>query len=211
MQRPHEDYQKTHRSPRVLIVANKLEEYQGEYDEYDIEAATRHMASELGCYCMQMCSDSPNNVHVLVPGKYQSTIGQMLQKVFDQAAANQQPYDVIIVDSEKCADEIRRIAATMNPKPGILVFTGRDMGLAASLRNAGTPAFHSLDILPDKNHRCVYDEQVKAALGEEGIKRLEVAPDQKNSYDQWSDDTKRASEVVPAGVARTVTSFAVRR
>lgn len=191
--------------PRLLIVANQLQ--QGK-NGLGLDWQTAWLASETGCSCMKFCSKGENNVHLVIPAKYDQGALQTIEDVYKQAADRQQLYDVIIVDTEAVGKEVMRLAERLKPPPAVLLYTANEQA-AEKLRQTRIPSFCGREMLVDEDTRlCVFDAQMEKALGEAGLQRLQCKEGEMSASRQWLTEEGRCVEVAPAGVVRTPATFA---
>ncbi len=87
---PHKAYQDSHRMPRLLIVANKVEQHR---DGFELDSHMDWLVHETDCNCMKFDAKGPNNVHLLVPKKYQQSSLNTVKNVFQQSVKEDRPYD----------------------------------------------------------------------------------------------------------------------
>jgi len=188
--------------PRVLIVANPQE---GGKDPNAMSPYTHLFASEMDCSCLKFVAKGEENIHVLMPAKYESGVLATVRDVFEQAVQAERPYDLIIVDSEACGKEIMRLAESLDPKPAVVIMIpARETTQADALRKKGIAAFCPLESLVDHTTRLsVYDDQLEQALGASGMQRLELKAGEVSATEQWLTLEHGYKEVRPAGIIRT--------
>ena len=189
--------------PRLLVVATQPMEGEDRESAYN-RHAINWLLTETSCYCMKYMCGGEDNMHLLVPGKYEQCSLASIKDVYQRALDESRSYDAIVVDSEACAAELKRWAEGLNPKPVVLIYTRHDKEAAQKLRDSGKAAIAMGDMLANQTTTSVYDDVLAKELGEEGLARLACRPGEACGTEQWANSPNPYKEVAPMSAIRQV-------
>ena len=163
MQVEHEGrrFRLTHRSPRILSSTPRL---------FSI------IAMNLDCTCLIFCSNSFAQVsHLEVDDSLRHKINKndsvKIQTEVKRALEQGMFYDLVFIENDENINEIIRGVKEISPKTAVIVFLPRnDTTNAEELRNKGINTLEAYDL----HNEPLADFYIAQALGDEGIKALEI-------------------------------------
>ena len=115
----YDDYHKTHRMPRMLLVLTNNEQ------ERNLYYAMSALPMGLDCSCLRFVCKGSSNMHYLTPLEYEGDPMQMFYDTWHRAVGEQRPYDIIISDDLDFGQKIIERAKSFEPKPAVLIFQVR--------------------------------------------------------------------------------------